>query len=110
MKIQLLGHDVAWKYSSTPTNFTTTSNTELSKPNLTASSLTLKCYSQPRFDEAVKLLLLFHKFRVSRSPDSGSLPVGEHECLWPRRSCVKNGSFPGQKSLHWPCRRTNLRP
>ena len=55
MKIQLFVHDVTEKYSSTPTNLTTTSNTELSKPNLIPSSLTLKCYSQPRFVEAVKL-------------------------------------------------------
>ena len=55
MKIHLFGHDVTEKYSSTPTNFTTTSNTELSKPNLIPSSLTLKCYSHHGFDEAVKL-------------------------------------------------------
>ena len=29
MKIQLLGHDVTEKYSSTPTNFTTTGNRAL---------------------------------------------------------------------------------
>lgn len=58
------------------------------------------------FDEAAKL---FHKLRDGGSPDHGSLPVIEYECLWPRRSCVKAGVFfrpniftLAQSSMEWP--------
>ena len=51
---------------------------------------------------------MFHKLRDGGSPDHGSLPVTENECLWPRRSCVKAGVFSRPKiftlaqSMEWP--------
>ena len=38
-----------------------------------------------------------------RSPDHGSLPVAENECLWPRVSYMKAGDFLACEHAHWSC-------
>ena len=52
----------------------------------------------PCFDEATKLS---YKLGEGGSPNHGSLPVAEYECLWPQVSCVKAGGFLGQLFLKW---------
>lgn len=53
------------------------------------------CYSQPRFSK------LIHTMGGGRSPDHGSLPVAENECLWPRVSYMKAGDFLAREQAHW---------
>ena len=43
-----------------------------------------------------------------RSPDHGSLPVAENECLWPRVSYVKAGDYLACQQAHWCMRCTTI--
>ena len=83
----------AKKYSLTTNKFLKATQEQSTQSGSLISDVC--CYSQPPFSK------LIHTMGGGRSPDHGSLPVAENECLWPRVSYMKAGDFLACEQAHW---------
>ena len=83
----------AKNYSSTTNEFLKATQEQSTQSGSLISDVC--CYSQPPFSK------LIHTMGGGRSPDHGSLPVAENECLWPRVSYMKAGDFLACEQAHW---------
>ena len=81
------------KYSSTTNKFLKATQEQSTQSGSLISDVC--CYSQPPFSK------LIHTMGGGRSPDHGSLPVAENECLWPWLSYMKAGDFLACEQAHW---------